>query len=278
MHQAVSTRETTAAVARRVVRRVLTVVGGAAAGTALAWALSTSTATADDLGGLLGGAEPVVSPVVSEFVTPLGGAVEDTVDGAVDGLLRPSADPIKDSLDDVGTSIKDAAERFGRQAVERVDVLPDCSGPLCGSAGVSPADLDDTGLGRAEAQTAAPVVPVPATARLDGSAVDPDRIAERTATGRAHADGMSRRGSPAEGIPATPAHPSWPTPFAPVPPSVPAPGHSSQAGGHPADSLPSAALPWQDRTPGLVRGLTVPTTDVTGTAGRVGAQPGVSPD
>ena len=102
---------------------------------------------------------------------------------------------------------------------------------------------------------------------------DPDATAERTATGRAHSDGMSRRGSPAPGMPSLPGFPAWPAPIAPA---APAPGHSGSTGGS-ADSSPFAASPWQDRMPALVCGLTVPAGEVT-TAGRPGAQPGVTPD
>ncbi len=87
---------------------------------------------------------------------------------------------------------------------------------------------------------------------------------------------MSRRGSPAPSVPSFPDFPSWPAPVRARPAGL-GPGHNGSAG-NPADSSLFAALPWQDRMPALVRGLTVPATEAATFGGRVGAQPGVSPD
>jgi hypothetical protein len=135
---------------------------------------------------------------------------------------------------------------------------------------VAPVAGDGTGPGRSDSPAPAPAAAPAATGKVATAGVDPDHTAERTATGRAYLDGMSRRGSPAPGMPSFPGAPTWPAPVAP------ASGHTGSTG-NPADSSPFAALPWHGRTPALVHGLTVPATEAT-TFGRVGAQPGVAPD
>jgi hypothetical protein len=266
--QATSTARDTAAFARRVVLRTLTVVGGAAAGTAIAWCLSTAGAAADT-GAAANPGTPEV-PVVSTIVSP----VSAGLDAVADRIQDP---PPADTVEQLGKRVKQAAGDFGQHATEQ---LPECADPLCGlehvGRGEAPAPGDGAGLGRSDSPSPAPAAALPAAAgQVAGPGVDPDRTAESTATGRAYSDGMSRRGSPAPGVPSFPDFPSWPAPVAPAPPT--APGHNGSAG-NPADSSLFAALPWQDRTPALVRGLTVPATEVVTTGGRVGAQPGVTPD
>lgn len=265
MDQTSNVRDT-AAFVRRVVRRTLTVIGGVAAGTALAWCLSTGAASAEADPSPLGGP----TPVVAEVATPIG----DTLDRLAQRLSDPPAEnPLEEPITDVGDKLTSVADRFGDHAGNRVEVLPECD-RLCPAAPVD--DLGDTAELPLELDhpDTAPAAPVPAPHAVTDTGVDPERTAERTATGRVHL-GVPSRGSP--DFPSHPDSPTWPAPFAPVPPTAPAPGHSGHAGSHPADSVPSAALSWLDRTPGLVRGLTVPATEAT-TVGRVGAQPGVAPD
>lgn len=266
MDQATSSVRETAAFARRVVVRTLTVVGGAAAGTAIAWCLSSASATADS-------ATPPQSlgiPVVSELASPVADAVRRVED------LLPEAPPApRDPIRELGDRVKAAAEAFGERAEVR---LPECADPLCGLDGVGRVDTpapDDTAPGRSDIKHHPTPTPRAAGAVADPG-VDPDQTAERTATGRAYSDGMSRRGSPAPDLPSLPDVPSWPAPFGPAPANVPASGHHGSAG-NPADSPLFAALPWRDRTAALVHGLTVPATEAV-TVGRVGAQPGVTPD
>ncbi len=276
MDQATSSVRETAAFARRVVLRTLTVVGGAAAGTAIAWCLSTAAASADtgDITDItdLGTPQTSAIPVVETIVSPVSGTLASVADRLPD---PPRADP----LEQLGERVEKAANSVTERAKEQ---LPECAGPLCGLDGLgrseAPAPGDRTGLGRSDspspAPAAAPATPPARSAAPAGTAdpgADPDDTAERTATGRAYSGGMSRRGSPAPGVPSLPDFPNWPAPAAP-----PAPGHNGSTAG-PADSSLFAALPWQDRTPALVRGLTVPATEVV-TVGRVGAQPGVTPD
>lgn len=275
MDQATSSVRDTAAFARRVVLRTLTVVGGAAAGTAIAWCLSTTGAAADTAPGAP--EVPVVGTAVSTVVTP----VSDTVHTVVDNLRdTPPANPIEE----FGQRVKQVADRFGERAKAQFAQLPRCAEELCGVqddlVGLGRGDQRpdaDSGLGRSDSPVSPPAAAPPAAAGpVSTAGVDPDRTAEHTATGRAYSDGMSRRGSPAPDAPSSPDLPTWPTPFAPAVPAAPVSGHSG-ATGNPADSSLFAALPWQDRTTSLVRGLTVPATVAT-TFGRVGAQPGVSPD
>lgn len=269
MDQATSTARDTAAFARRVVLRTLTVVGGAAAGTAIAWCLSTAGASADT-----GATTPQPEvPVVSSFTTPVG----DTVDGTLDATAERLSDPPTHAVEQLGEKVRHAAGSVREHTTEQ---LPDCAGALCGLQHVgrsaAPAADDGSGLGRSDSPASAPAaVPPAATGKVATPGVDPDQTAERTATGRAYSDGMPRRGSPAPGMPSFPGLPTWPAPLAPAVP-VPGSGHTGSAG-NPADSSLFAALPWQDRMPALVPGLTVPATEAA-TFGRVGAQPGVSPD
>ncbi|MPZ80999.1 MAG: hypothetical protein GEV28_11595 [Actinophytocola sp.] len=272
MDQATSSVRETAAFARRVVVRTLTVVGGAAAGTAIAWCLSTTGASADTAP-----TAPEI-PVVTTVVAPVSDAVHSVVDN-----LRDTPPP-KNPLGEFGEKVNEAADRFGERASDRVEQLPQCADKLCGVhgdiegiGGDVRAPGDDSGLGRSDSPASSPAAAGSGSVATAG--VDPDRTAEHTATGRAHSDGMSRRGSPDPGAPSSPDLPTWPTPFAPALPALPTVPTSSHNGstGNPADPSLFAALPWQDRATALVRGLTVPATVAT-TFGRVGAQPGVSPD
>jgi hypothetical protein len=264
--QAISSTRDTAAFARRVVLRTLTVVGGAAAGTAIAWCISSASASADITGGVV----PVPEvPVVQQLVEPVTGTLGTAADATADKLQEAPAPP--KSLRELGERVKQATTELGERAEEQ---LPACADSLCGLEQVGRA-APSTGdaveqTGRAAAPQPAPAPAVPA-AEVADPGVDPDATAERTATGRAYTDGMSRRGSPAPGMPSFPGFPGWPAPAAPFP----APGHTGFAGQ--ADSSPFAACPWQDRVPTLVRGLAAPAGEVT-TAGRPGAQPGVTPD
>lgn len=266
MDQAIGTARDTAAFARRVVLRALTVVGGAAAGTALAWCLSTANASAET--GMPPVPEVPVAPVVDTIAAPVAGTL-DTV------AARLQDPPRAGAVEELGERVKKAADRVGQRAAEQ---LPECANPLCGlediGGGEAPDAGDGAGLGRSDSPSPAPDAAVPAGA-VTTPGVDPDRTAERTATGRAYSDGMSRRGSPEPVAPSFPGLPGWPAPLAPAVPA-PASGHTGSAG-NPADSPLFAALPWQDRTPAMVRGLTVPATEAV-TFGRVGAQPGISPD
>jgi hypothetical protein len=264
--QATGTARETAAFARRVVLRTLTVVGGAAAGTALAWCLSTAGASADTAP-----LAPEV-PVVDTIATPASG----TLTTFADRLRKPPPDH---ALDELGERVKTATDGFGARGRihDGVEHLPGCADPLCGLDEVGRADSpagDDTGLGRSDTPPAPAVAPPAHAGKVATPGADPDRTAERTATDRAYSDGMSRRGSPAPGAPSLPGFPAWPAPLAPVAP--PAPGNHGSTG-NPADSALLAALPWQPPAPALVRGLTAPGTEVV-TFGRVGAQPGVTPD
>jgi hypothetical protein len=256
----------TGAFARRVVCRTLTVVGGVAAGTALAWWLAAGAASAD--------VEPVVqqdpAAQVQEFVAPVTGPVEKATETVADYLQDPPPPP-RDPLKDLGDKVTDAADTFRDRAAQSVEDLPDCSTTVCVGDEPGHEYLSD-GYGRADFPTkaAAPAAVAEATG------VDPDAVADRTAKDRASSDGMSRRGSPALVQPSVPDLPTWPTPHAPVLPSVPATGNNSQAGNS-ADSHLFAALPWQDNTFDLAaRGLSATTASVT--FGRPGAQPGVAPD
>lgn len=256
------------AVARRVVCRTLTIVGGAAAGTALAWFLSTGTASADptqDLPvntpvDLLGDARPVLS----EAVAPLGGAL-DTL----------AASPAL-SLDHVGDQLT--------EATSRVEVLPDGGlDDLVGLAGVG----DVVEAVASPGVTGGPLAPTPepATAPSVTAAGDqtgqarqagqdtvtehsPEHVAERTATERAYVTGRPHRGSPEPAVPDTPTRPA---------PNAPVPGATGNAGAHPADHAPGAALPGSDRAPATPRGHTAAGAGAI-VAGRTGDRPGSAPD
>jgi hypothetical protein len=281
--QTIGTARDTAAFARRMALRTLTVVGGAAAGTALAWWLSTTAASADPAGNLADTTPPAPeTQVVQEIAAPATGTVSD----ALAPTLRPVTDRVSDmpaprpprALEELGEQVTRTAGEFGEHAQEQ---LPECADPADGLCGLeqlgrseAPAAGDGAGLGRSDSPSPAPAAVPPAGAgKVATAGVDPDHTAERTATGRAYADGMPRRGSPAPGMPSIPDLPAWPSPLAPA---MPGPAHTGSAG-NPADSSLFAALPWRNRMPALVRGLTVPATEAI-TIGRVGAQPGVVPD
>lgn len=265
MDQAIGTARDTAALARRVVLRTLTVVGGAAAGTAIAWCVSSASASADVTDGLTPAAPEV--PAVHQLVSPVTGTLDTAVHATAEKLQDPPAPP--KSLTELGERVKQAASDLGERAQEQ---LPACADPLCaleeiGRSEAPPAGDSVEQAAPAAAPHAAPAAP--AAAKVTDPGIDPDATAEHTATGRAYSDGMSRRGSPAPGMPSFPGFPA--APIAPFP----APGNTGFAGS--ADSSPFAACPWQDRMPALVRGLAAPAGEVT-TAGRPGAQPGVTPD
>ncbi|HWM07122.1 MAG TPA: hypothetical protein VNP92_32695 [Actinophytocola sp.] len=264
MDQATSNVRETAAFARRVVVRTLTVVGAAAAGTAIAWCLSTASAAADT------DSIPVQdpsAPVVTELVAPVSVALDRITD-----RLPETPQPPKVPIGSLGEKVKAATGNLGEHAG---DQLPACADQLCRLDELGQADGSaDAGLDRADHPSPAPA-PLAAAGKVTGPGVDPDRTAARTAADRAYADGMSRRGSPTL-MPSLPDFPGWPVPLVPAPVNVPASGHNGSTG-NPADSSLFAALPWQDRTSALVRGLTVPATEAI-TSGRIGAQPGVAPD
>lgn len=275
MDQTIGTARDTAAFARRIVLRTLTVVGGAAATTALAWWLSSTAASADP-------ADPAPSVPDTQVVQEIAAPATDAAREVLAPALRPVTDRVSAmpaprpprALEELGERVTRTADEFGEHAQEQ---LPECADPtdLCGleqlGGSEAPAAADDAGLGRSDSPSPAPAAVPPAGAgKVATAGVDPDHTAERTATGRAYSDGMPRRGSPAPGMPSLPDFP------APLAPATPGPAHTGSAG-NPADSSLFAALPWQDRMPALVRGLTVPATEVT-TVGRVGAQPGVAPD
>jgi hypothetical protein len=268
VEQAISTARDTAALARRVVLRTLTVIGGAAAGTAIAWCLSTAGAAADT-GATPSPEVPVVSTVVSPAVSPMAGALDPAMHGALDktaGELSDAA-PAK-AVEELGDRVEDAAGGLRELAEEQ---LSECADPLCGLAELGRSEIPSAGAeaGRSETPPRAPAVAPHATGKVVAPGIDPDRTAERTATGRAYSDGMPRRGSPAPGMPSVPA---------PLAPAAPAPAaEQNGSAGNPADSSLFAASPWRDRAPALVHEPTVPTTVVT-LSERVGAQPGVSPD
>jgi hypothetical protein len=290
--QTIGTARDTAAFARRVVLRALTIVGGAAAGTAIAWCVSTASASADPVDATT--AAGPESPVVRTAVSPAAGELGAYVHGALDNAVTPTATAAKaatalageltDQLPDppsaqeiqnLGERVRQTAGGFGDDAAGQ---LPSCAEPLCGlehlGRSATAAAGDGAGLGRSDNPSPAPAaVPPAAAGKVATAGIDPDHMAERTATGRAYSDGMPRRGSPAPGMPSSPDFPNWPAPLAPA---MPVPGHSGSTG-NPADSALFAALPWQDRTPALLRGLTVPATEAS-TVVRVGAQPGVAPD
>lgn len=264
-----------AAFARRVACRALVVVGGAVAGTALAWVLSSTSASAESVGD-----DPARGPevqVVTELVTPVSGALGEVAD-RLPHPPPPSDDPLKE----LGDRVREAADHFGERAAEGFEQLPTCDMSGCelglediGAVGEIDAPgsyLPDDGFGRSDLpQTLPAVAPV--------SGATPDFLAESTATGRANADGMNRRGSPAQdlrSLPALPDFPAWPAPFAPAAPTTPAPGGQGHAGNH-VDGALSAALPWLDGFTALTAGQTLPATEVI-SFGRAGAQPGVTPD
>ncbi|MGH3879969.1 MAG: hypothetical protein ACRDSK_23330, partial [Actinophytocola sp.] len=216
MDQTISSVRGTAAFARRVVLRTLTVVGGAAAGTAIAWCLSSACASADTVDP----GTPEI-PVVSSVVSPVSGALDETARTTADRLAPP---PPPRSVAELGERVKEATGKFRERADEQ---LPECADPLCGLDGAgrseAPAAGDGAGLGRSDSPSPAPAAAPPAArGKVASPGVDPDEVAERTATGRAYSDGMPRRGSPAPSAPSLPDLPVWPAPLAPAPP---APGH-----------------------------------------------------
>ena len=252
----VSNVQQTAAFARRVVCRALTVVGGVAAGTALAWWLSTSSASAEI-------EAPEAPAVVQEVAAPVTQAVDATAQ-----RLQDPPPPPKAALDDLGQQVTDAANKF--RARTDLPKLPSCDNTVCldNERHMYPFDS----FGRSDL----PSTPAPAPAAttvVPGVVVD--ALVPSTATERAFADGMSRRGSPKSVSPALPELPNWPAPlpFAPAGPTTV--NHGSA--GNSSDSHLFAALPWQDRDVDLVAGG-IATPASSAAFGRVGAQPGVAPD
>jgi hypothetical protein len=252
----VSNVQQTAAFARRVVCRALTVVGGVAAGTAIAWWLSTSSASAEI-------EVPVDAPAaVQEVAAPVTQAVDATAQ-----RLQDPPPPPKAALDDLGQKVTDAANKF--RARTDLPKLPSCDNTVCldNERHMYPFD----GFGRSDLpSTPAPV----ATTVAPGIAVD--ALVPSTATERAFADGMSRRGSPAPVSPALPELPNWPAPLPFAPAGVPTTVNHGSAGNS-SDSHLFAALPWQNRGVDLVAGGIAAATS-SAAFGRVGAQPGVAPD
>lgn len=252
----VSNVQQTAAFARRVVCRALTVVGGVAAGTALAWWLSTSSASAEL-------EVPEAPAAVQEAVAPVPQAVD-----AVAQRLQDPPPPPKAALEDLGQKVTDAANKF--RANTDLPKLPSCDNTVCldNERHMYPFD----GLGRSDL----PSTPVVAPAATTVAAGATDALVPSTATERAFADGMSRRGSPAPVSPALPELPNWPAPLPFAPAGVPTTVNHGSAGNS-SDSHLFAALPWQDRDVNLVAGgIAAPTSSAA--FGRVGAQPGVAPD
>jgi hypothetical protein len=265
VEQASNSVSQTAAFARRAVCRTLTVLGGVAAGTALAWWLSTGAASAD--AAPLAQQDPVAQ--VQDLVAPVTGPVEQVVHTVVDTVEDPVA-PARDPLTDLGDTVADLRDH----AEQGLANLPDCTTAVCLDAEQPGHEYQPDGFGRAESPLR-PQASAPA-AVTEATSVEPDAVADRTATARAFSDGMNRRGSPAPVQPAAPDLPTWPTPYAPALPTVPATGNNSQAG-NPADSHLFATLPWRDDTVGLsAGGFSATTRSVT--VDRPGTQPGVAPD
>ncbi|WP_459713538.1 hypothetical protein [Actinophytocola sp. KF-1] len=265
----------TAAFARRVVCRTLTVFGGVAAGTALAWALSTTSASADTQA--LQPVEDQVRTVVTDvqdFAEPVTGPVETAV-GTLAQYLSDPPPPPKNPLQDLGDKVKDAAGKFRSGAQDGLAGLPGCA--TCFDDGAQDHYPSD-GYGRSDlpAAQAQTQTPAPVTAVTGAPGADPDATAHRTATDRAFADGMSRRGSPEPVLPLLPDLPGVPAPLPFAPAGVPTTGGHGSAGNS-VDSHLFAALPWQDSTFGLTRGGVAAASDAA-THGRPGAQPGVAPD
>lgn len=255
----VSNVQQTAAFARRVVCRALTVVGGVAAGTALAWWLSTASASAEI-------EAPQAPAVVQEVAAPVVEPAQFAVDTIVAHLQDPPPPP-RATLDDLGQKVTNATKKFRPQGLPP---LPSCDS-LCLDNKRSMYPVDS--LGRSDLPSTPALAPA-ATAVAQGIAVD--ALVPSTATERAFADGMSRRGSPASAQPALPEPPNWPAPLPFAPAGVPTTGNHGSAG-NAADSHLFAALPWQDRDVDLVAGgIAAPTSSAA--FGRVGAQPGVAPD
>jgi hypothetical protein len=265
-----------AAFARRMACRALVVAGGAVAGTALAWVLSSTSASAESAESI--GARGPEAPVV-ELVAP----VSDALTGMAEPLPHP-APPSEDPLKELGDRVKEAADHFGERAAEQ---LPTCDMSGCEvdleeieAIGDAPGSYlpGDGGFGRADLPRTLPAVVPVADSNLVDLGVTPVFLAEPTATGRANADGMNRRGSPAAELPspALPDFPVWPAPFVPAAPTTPAPNGQGHAGNH-LDGALSAALPWHDGFTALTAGQTLPATEVI-SFGRAGAQPGVTPD
>ncbi len=272
MDQARSNVSQTAAFARRVVCRTLTVLGGAAAGTALAWTLSTTSASADTQ------LQPVEDHVrtavtnVQDFAEPVTGPVETAVSTITRYLSDPPPPP-KNPLKELGDKVKDAAEKFRSDAEDGLSQLPGCGECLDDGSQVHyPSD----GYGRSDFPATQAQTPAAATAVPNAPGADPDANAHRTATDRAFADGMSRRGSPEPVLPLLPDLPGVPAPLPFAPAGVPTTGGHGSAGNS-VDSHLIAALPWQDGTFGLTRGGVAAVSDAA-TYGRPGAQPGVAPD
>ncbi|MDQ3790285.1 MAG: hypothetical protein M3422_23965, partial [Actinomycetota bacterium] len=207
MDQAKSTVSQTAAFARRVVCRTLTVVGGVAAGTALAWALATTSASAETQHPLRAAEDGVQTVVtdVQDFAEPVTRPVETAVDTLTQYLQDPP--PPKNPLKELGDKVKDAAEKFRSDAEHGLDQLP--GGTVTGEG--TQHDYPADGYGRSLLPTASAPAPVAhVVAPGDAIEVDLDAVGHRTATDRAFADGMSRRGSPEPVLPLLPDLPGVP--------------------------------------------------------------------
>jgi len=249
----------TAAFARRVVCRALTVVGGVAAGTAIAWWLSTASASAEI-------EAPEAPAAVQEVAAPVAEPAQQAVDTVVRHLQDPPPPP-KATLDDLGQKVTDATKQFRAKGLPQ---LPSCD-TMCLDNERSMYPVDS--FGRSDLPSTPAQSPA-ATTVAPGIAVD--ALVPSTATERAFADGMSRRGSLAPALPALPGLPNWPAPLPFAPAGVPTTGNHGSAG-NATDSHLLAALPWHDRGVDLVAGGIAAATS-SAAFGRVGAQPGVAPD
>jgi hypothetical protein len=164
--------------------------------------------------------------------------------------------------------VKDAAQKFRSDAGRGFGQLPEAD-----EAG----EYSSAGYGRSDMP--AIQVPLPSATAEDVTVpgVDLQAAGHRSATDRAFADGMSRRGSPEPVLPTLPDLPGVPDPLPFTPPAgVPTMvGHGFA--GNSFDSHLFAALPWQDSDFGLTRGGVAAVSDAA-TFGRPGTQPGVAPD
>ncbi|MFI7677139.1 hypothetical protein [Actinophytocola sp. NPDC049390] len=269
MDQAKNNVLQTAAFARRVVCRTLTVIGGVAAGTALAWCLSTASASAEPRQPL----QPVEQQVrtvvtdVRDLAEPVTGPVETAV-GTATRHLRDTVP--QNPLTMLGDKVKDAAEKFRSDTKDGLGRLPGCAN--CVDDGAR-GDYRSDGYGRSDVPAQAPASST-AVSHVPGA--EPDATAHRTATDRALADGMSRRGSPEPVLPHLPDRPDVPGPIPFTPTGVPTSGGHGSASNS-VDSHLLATLPLQDSTFGLTRGGIAAASDAA-THGRPGTQPGVAPD
>lgn len=266
---------------RRIAARVLLVLGGAVASTAAAWLLSSATASAETstlgdpvepvaVGSVSDSAMRSLTDTAHDITRPVG----ELLRGVGDAIREP-APPQDDPVRDIRERAEQAADRFGAELADRLgltpelpvddrDLLPgaDTPGPPSGELPLLPAPGD-----------AAPAAPAGQPA-VDSAPVSPATAhvpAAGSATERAHADGMTRRGSPAR-----PLLPTGPGSMPVAPASMPAPTSTGFAGGG-TDSQPLAMLPHSSARAVLSQ-LGAIAADAPLLAGGPGAQPGVTPD